>query len=576
MTTLNRCSAAVLALLVAVLAQGVLAQRSPGAERPTDASDPRLLPGPKTVAVGTKSMVATQLPLVTHGAVDVLRNGGNAVDAAITAVFLQFVNDYHQVSVFGAMSGLYYDAATRTYHAFNGFSERPDASRPGPGDASKVAIGGTVRTLESLSKRFGTQSWASYLEPAIASAESGVLVTNFMYGNNYSLIERGELSQDRGAREFYMPDGHLVPVGQLWRMPRLAKTLRDIVQHGADHLYTGKWGREFVAEANRRGGKISIEDMAAYETRWLEPLRFNYRGHQIIVEPAPNSGGLIVGYNLNLLEQFDLKALGHYAESPETMEIMARAFGRVEDEVRWTIEDPLSFQVPGAVWLSPEYGRLGAEVIRQTMRRRGVDLATGSPSPSHGEQPQDWNVSPDVVASLGSNHNVIVDSQGNWISFLHTGHGGMAGVFIDGVRATGSGVYSRDTGPGRRIIAAVTGVIVATDDGEPWLSFGTPGYPPQPLTEVLINLIDFGLEPAVAAEMPRFWAFRGRGDRLIESESRISDVVRQGLKASGIRLRELGDYNWHTGSMQIIWRDAGTGRLHGVSDPRRLGLAFGF
>lgn len=576
MTTMKRCGVALSLLLGAILAERGLAQRSPVAARPVDASDPRLLPGPKTVAHGTSGMVATQLPIVTHEAIDVLRSGGNAVDAAISAVFLQFVNDYHQVSVFGAMSGLYYDAATRTYHAFNGFSERPDANRSGPGDASKVAIGGTVRTLESLAKRYGTRSWSSYLEPAIASAEAGVLVTNFMYGNNYNLIERGDLSQNKAAREFYMPGGHLVPVGRLWSMPALARTLRGISQHGADYLYNGEWGRKFVAEANRRGGKIGVEDMAAYETRWLEPLRFDYRGHRIVVEPPPNSGGLIVGYNLNLLEQFDLTGLGHYSESPATMEIMARVFGRVEDEVRWTIEDPVSFKVPSTVWLSPEYGRLGAEIVRATMRLPGIDLGSVDSSSKRTARAQEAGLPIETLAGLGSNHNVIVDRQGNWISFLHTGHGGMAGVFIDGVRATGSGVYSRDTGPGRRIIAAVTGIMIATERGEPWMSFGTPGYPPQPLTEVLVNLIDFGLEPAKAADMPRFWAFRGRSERLIETESRISDAVRKGLEASGIRLHDLGDYNWHTGSMQIVWRDIDTGRLHGVSDPRRLGLASGY
>ena len=114
--------------LVAVVP--VLAQGPPqGPPLPTDPRDPLLNSGPKREAVGARAMVATQLPAVTRAAVDVLRSGGNAVDAAITAVFMQHVHDYHQVSVFGAMSGLYYDASTGRYHAFNGFSERPRADR---------------------------------------------------------------------------------------------------------------------------------------------------------------------------------------------------------------------------------------------------------------------------------------------------------------------------------------------------------------------------------------------------------------------------------------------------------------
>ena len=166
------------------------------------------------MAVGEKVMVSTQLPIVTEAALEVLREGGNAVDAYITAVFTQTVNDYHQVSLFGMLAGLYYDAPTDTYYTFDAYSERPRADRCGEGDPSKVAIAGKVRGLEALAERFGTREWASYVEPAIASAEEGALVTSFMYANNYNQWENGALiQQNEQAREHYMPEGHLVPVG---------------------------------------------------------------------------------------------------------------------------------------------------------------------------------------------------------------------------------------------------------------------------------------------------------------------------------------------------------------------------
>jgi gamma-glutamyltranspeptidase/glutathione hydrolase len=168
---------------------------------------------------------------------------------------------------------------------------------------------------------------------------------------------------------------------------------------------------------------------------------------------------------------------------------------------------------------------------------------------------------------------VIVDAEGNWITSLHTGHGGAPGIFIDGVRATGSGVKSETTGPGRRILAEVTGVFVMRD-GKPWLSLGTPGFPPQPVTEVLVNILDFGMHPKDAADAPRFWAFRG-GERGVQIESRISDAVRKGMKKSGIAITDLGAYNWHTGSMQIVWM-GDDGKLHGSTDPRRLGVVVGY
>jgi len=177
------------------------------------------------------------------------------------------------------------------------------------------------------------------------------------------------------------------------------------------------------------------------------------------------------------------------------------------------------------------------------------------------------------AADLGSNHNVIVDSDGNWVSMLHTGHGGAPGIFIDGVRATGSTARAAVAGPGRRLVLPITGIIVAKE-GKPWLAMGTPGSPPQPVTEVLVNIIDYGMHPKDAATAPRFWAFRNE-ERGVQIESRISDAVRKGMRKSGIAVTDLGPYNWHTGSMQIIWRGE-DGKLHGATDPRRLGVVVGY
>ena len=540
---------------------------------PTDPRDPLLNQGPKEEEIAEKAMVSTQLPAVTEAALQVLREGGNAADAFITAVFMQHVNDFHQVSLFGAMTGLYYEASSGKYYAFNAFSDRPLADRSEVGDPSKVAIAGTVRGLEALAKRFGTRAWASYLEPAIASAEEGVLVTSFMYASNYSTMERS-LAENREAREFYKPDGHLVPVGFRWKMPKLAETLRKVASEGADYMYTGAWGQKFVEEAVERGGRVTLEDMASYEVRWMEPVRFTYRGHEIIGEPPPGTGGLIQAYSMNILENFDLRALGHFTTSPRTLEIMARTFGRVEDELRWTLRDPLSFQIPSEVWLSKEYGRTGAEFARKTTTHPGVSLAGSKETAgADGGVPLLARQERDGLPVLGSNHNVIVDAQGNWISSLHTGHGGAPGVFIDGVRATGSGMRGETTGPGRRILAGVGAVMVAKD-GVPWLALGTPGWPPQPIVEVLVNIIDFDMHPKDAADAPRFFAFLNN-ENVVEIESRISEEVREGMAAAGIKLNELGDYNWHTGSIQIVWRDA-DGKLHGVSDPRRLGYSAGY
>lgn len=544
---------------------------------PSNPTDPRLNQGPKPEAVGEKVMVSTQLPIVTDAALQVLREGGNAVDAMITAVFLQHVNDFHQVSHFGTMSAIYYEAKTGKYHVISAVSERPIASRGKHGDPSQVAIGGVVRGLEALAKRFGIKPWARYFDPAIESAEEGVIVTSFMYGINYDLFERSDLVKNKRAREFYMPEGFLVPVGKRWKMPKLAEHLRKVASEGADYMYTGAWGEKFVKECNKKGYRVTMEDMADFEPKWQEPVKFTYRGHTILGSPPPDTGGLVVGSNLNVLENFDLENLGHYSQSAETLEIMTRTFGRVQNDTRRLIKDPLNFYIPTDVWLSKEYGKLGAEIIKHTMIKPGVDLSAAkemSELEDHTSSAALLDLQEDSFPNLGSNHNVIVDAEGNWISLLHTGHGGAPGVFIDGVRATGSGARAYTAGPGRRLVLPITAIMIEKD-GKPWLAMGTPGSPPQPVTEVLVNMLDFGMHPKEAADAPRFWAFRSDQGQL-DIESRITEAVRKTLASRGIKIRDLGRYNWHTGSMQIVWRDAESGKLHGVTDPRRLGSVAGF
>jgi gamma-glutamyltranspeptidase/glutathione hydrolase len=556
-----------LAMSVTTAVQG----RQKGTYGPTNPADPGLNQGPKKEAVGDEFMVSTQLASSTLAAVDVLKNGGNAVDAALTAMFVQQIHDYHMVFLFGSLSAIYYDAASGKYYALNAVSGRPDADRGERGDASKVAISGTVRGASMLSERFGSRPWASLIEPAVAAAEEGAIVTSFMYGLNFSLFEfgyLGDLRDHEEARAFYMPEGHLVGVGQRWKMPALAETLRKVAAEGPDYMYTGAWGKKFVDAAQKKGYRVTLEDMEEYRPTWDEPVRFTYRGHEILGSPPPDTGGLVVGYNLNVLENFDLKGLGHYTESAECLEILSRTFGRVSKETSGAIRDPLTYKVPTELWLSKDYGKMGAQFVRETMPKVNLAPKTGAAEPTdRGEQEE-----LDYVNELGSDQIVVVDGKGNWLSLLHTIHGGAPGIFIDGVRATGSEFPAPVRGPGRRLVLPITAIMIAKD-GKPWLAMGSPGYPPQPVTEVLINILDYGMDPKEAAEAPRFWAFRE--EDTLQMETRLTVETRKGMAARGIKIEDIGDFNFHTGSMQIVWRNPETGKIHGVTDPRRLGYAEG-
>ncbi|MEO8362749.1 MAG: gamma-glutamyltransferase, partial [Vicinamibacteria bacterium] len=276
--TISSARSAVALLLIPGLLSGTQASAQarktaspPAVVKPTpttliDMSDPRINQGPKAVATGDKVMVSTQLQSSTDAALKVLKDGGNAVDAALTALFVQEVADYHMVFLFGSMSALYYDAKTGKTHALVAIGQHPDPDRNGGRGTEQVVIGGTVRGAAALSKRFGSKPWASIVEPAIKEAEDGPLVTSYMYGFNFGLWETGLLGDLRGnaaARAFYMPDGHLVGAGQHWKMPAFAATLREVAKD-PDYMYTGAWGQKFVTAVKKAGMSVTAEDMAEY------------------------------------------------------------------------------------------------------------------------------------------------------------------------------------------------------------------------------------------------------------------------------------------------------------------------
>ena len=341
---------------------------------PVDPTDPRILQGRKQVAEGDNVMVSTQTLAATEVALGVLRDGGNAFDADIAAAFHQQVTEPHMISPWGMAAGIVYVSESDEFAYFDGVSERPLASRSENGDPTIVAIGGTVKALGELWKRYGTKPWEYYMQPAIRAAEEGVLVTAYMYGVIYAAWENTnarwpqgvrDLIDNEEARRFYMPDGFLVTVGERWKMPALADHFRRLAAAGPDYMYTGEWGRKFVEESNRLGGAVTMEDMTEYEIRWSEPIRSSFRGYEIITEPSPSDGGLIVAYNLNILENFDLKEMGHFSEPAEAMDLIFRTSGRVHSEVQ-RIRDPLNYYTPTDLLLSKEYGRMGAEFIRMT------------------------------------------------------------------------------------------------------------------------------------------------------------------------------------------------------------------
>jgi gamma-glutamyltranspeptidase / glutathione hydrolase len=550
----------------------------------TGVTQPQPEQGPKSLATGQRAMVSSSHPTVTEAALAVIRDGGNAVDAMLTAMPLQMVLEPQMSTIAGGFAMLYWHAASGDATYLNANLDHPAGARLPDANVAetsgqRIGVPGTVAGMRAAAERFGTRPWASYFAPAIAAAEDGFPMYSFLFGEMASASNR--LTHYPSGRERYAPDGYLPRVGQVWRQPQLAATLRRLAEpDGVEWFQRGEFAQHFVAAVRETGGTMSEDDLAVYAPRWDTPVRFRFRGHELLGSPPPDTGGLYCGFALGVLDQLNLAALGHWRDSARALATVARVLSVADDHSAQYGADPLAFDVPLATLLAPGYLAAQARLLAGSLPR--VDLTPPAP---------DTAVPPAPVPPRGdatktdSNQLIIVDEAGNWISMLHTVYGSPfgTGLVVDGVGAnSGNGFPGVAVGPGRRIVAPLAAVLVLKDD-VPWLGLGTPSYPPPYVTLTLLNLLGYGMRLDEAIEAPRFRLDReAKGPRPVwaigrlTTETRLPQTTLDGLEALGIEVSPLGDFNWHVGSVHAIMRDTTTGALTGAADSRRGGYAAGY
>jgi gamma-glutamyltranspeptidase / glutathione hydrolase len=548
--------------------------------------------GPKPVIRDKQAVCSSSQPIVTETMVQVMRDGGNAVDAAIAGSLVQAVVEPHMTNHAGSAAILYWEASSGKAYHLNGHGTLvPDMApfRPVPpigirfampGSNPCAAIPGFMPALGELHRRFGSQSWANLCQPALEWARNGHPVSSFEYG-----VLQEELrfyTYFPSGRELFTPNGFLPEVGQTFNTPALAETMRRLSEEGPEYFTRGDWAKHFVAEANRLGWPITLEDMSAMPPRWQEPLRYAHRGNEIIQFGPPERTGVFTAFVLGVLSNFDLKGMGHYTESAEALYLMAHALRRAHWEVG-LLYDPQSFDVPLDIWLSKEFQQQVAEIIRHSHPKvdltNHIGLTSGKPALAAAGLPTGAAGKPHQPG--GSCELSIVDAQGNWVQMLNTLQGGgIPGIVVDGVPMVGSHVRTDMTadmsgwftGGGR--YRSIIGSTLVLQDGHPWLALGTPGNVYGTMPQVLSNILDYGMDPYDAAVQPRMDPLRD--DYVLEIESRIPVNVAADLTKLGIQLQSLPMYDYNMGSFQMCWRDAKTGQMNSCADPRRAGTADGF
>ncbi|MGX6648218.1 gamma-glutamyltransferase [Maricaulaceae bacterium MS644] len=549
----------------------------------------------RSPVVATGGMAATAHPLASQIALDVMKAGGNAVDAAIAANAALGLMEPTGNGIGGDLFVLIWDPETREVYGLNAAGRSPqnlsyeqlieivgeDGSIPALGTLP-VSVPGTVDGWFTLHERFGSMPMDQVLAPTISYAENGFPVPEtiaYYWNRNMSIFaERfanGEFEEFDNARATYLTeDGDAPREGEIFRNPDLANTLRQIAEGGRDAFYEGDIARTIGAYMERIGGYLTYEDFASHRSEWVEPAGVNYRGYDVWEIP-PQGQGIAALQMLQILEGFDLAAMGFM--SPESLHVQIEAKRLAfEDRARY-YADPDFADIPLEELLSEAYA---------DRRRALISMDAAMESVPVGD--------PAVLEDGDTTYLTVADGDGMMVSLIQSNYRGMgSGLVPDGLgfmlQDRGE-MFSLDPGhanvyaPGKRPFHTIIPAMV-TKDGEAFMSFGLMGggMQPQGHVQIIVNMIDYGLNVQEAGDAAR-WRHEGSteptdrvteqgGRGVVRVESGVPQAVREALEALG-HVVEDGDGAF--GGYQAIRRDPQTGVLFGASEMRKDGAAQGY
>ena len=534
----------------------------------------------RSVVMARNGAIATSQPLATAAGLKVLQSGGNAIDAAVTAAAVLSVVEPTMNGIGGDLFAMLYDAKTQSIHGLNASGRAPGAATldefrkrhldriPLRGPLS-VSVPGVVVGWNELLTKDGTITLAQALEPAIRYARDGYAVSEIVSWQWREVADL--LASDPNSAAVLLPSGKPPAAGEVFKNPALASSLEQIAKGGRDAFYRGPIGKAIADDLQKRGGLLTAQDLAANHPDWVEPLSTTYRGYKVLELP-PNTQGIATLEMLNILEGYDLKPLGHNSAAYLHLLVEAKRIA-FADRDAW-IGDP-STTPPAAIakMLSKDYAASRRREIssdRTAGKYTALTLDTRS-TPGPGEHPQAMG---DTV------YLTAADGQGNVISLIQS----LYETFGSGIVAGNTGVVLQNRGslfsleaghpnqlaPGKRPFHTLIPAMVLKDD-RPWFSFGVMGgdMQAQGHVQVLLNLIDFGMNVQEAGEVARF---RHTADGLA-LESAVPADARFGLSTRGHKLiNQIGVF----GGFQGILIDPATHVLMAGSDPRKDGMAAGW
>jgi len=533
---------------------------------------------------GTQGAVSADHPLAAAAGLDVLRRGGNAVDAAVAMAGVLAVARPHMNGVGGDVFALFYDGETEEVVGLNGSGRAGALATPeffegnfggeipntGPGS---VSVPGAVAAWSDALDRFGTMKLGELLQPAIRYAREGFPVSARL-AEDFRTQGR---SLNPPGRDLYLPGGSPPPVGSLLRNPALAETLERIARDGKAGFYQGPVAESLAAFLESEGGYLRTGDFAAHTTAWVDPLSGSYLGYRLLVMP-PNSQGVAQLMLTEMAKHQPLEEMGQNTPSylHTLIELKKLAFA---DRDRW-VADPEYADIPLDRLLDPERLARRAELVDPRAAASEVEPGvTGEGSAAVGGPAEGADDFGDTV------YLTAVDRWGNavsWIQSLYSGFGSgllepETGVLLQnrGALFTMEKGHPNQVAPGKRPYHTLTPLVALREDGSLGFTLGTPGgdSQTQSLLQIMNNVLLFGMLPQEAIEAPRFRGYEGLE---VAVEDRIPVEVQHALGALGHRLRVVHGWTATFGGAQMIFVDPVSGTLVVASDPRReaYGLAY--
>ena len=478
---------------------------------PTAQAADRLTDGPfamRSETIAPHAMAATSQPLATQVALDVMKAGGNAIDAAIAANATLGLMEPTGNGIGGDLFAIVWDAKTQKLYGLNGSGRSPKAltleklraelAKTGakeipPFGPLPVSVPGTVDAWFELNKKFGSKPMSELLKPAETYARDGFPVSDVIA--YYWRRSVPTLSKYPGFKEQFTVNGKGPEKGQLWKNPNLASTLEKIGKGGRDVFYKGEIARAIDAYMKKNGGYLSYADLAAHKSEWVEPVSTNYRGYDVWELP-PNSQGIAALQILNLLEGYDLKKYGF--GSPEHVHLFVEATKLAFADRAKLYADMDFYKTPVKGLISKPYADERRKLINPNKAMTSVD--PGNPALKTG----------DTI------YMTTADAQGNMVSLIQSNYRGMG----SGMAPDGLGFIFQDRGqlfaledghpnvyaPGKRPFQTIIPAFI-TKDGKPWVSFGVMGgaMQPQGHAQIVMNLVDFGMNLQEAGDAPRIY-----------------------------------------------------------------------